>query len=480
MRFYPINTKNIIMLQKFYLLICLSWLAYHSNAQNSQWEGDWYGNIDAGLGKLPLVFHLQNENGIWTGSADSPKEKQFGLKFKSVEINQNRITIEFKDQPATYIGDLDEETQTIAGQWKQGQFFDLTLSRQPEKEEKPNRPQEPTVFDYEQQEAEVYNPKAKVKLFGTLSYPKNGKNLTTVLLISGSGAQDRDANTFEHKPFLLIADLLTRNGFAVLRMDDRGAGKSETNNKPMTTADVLQDVEFCVQWLRSQPQVNPAKIGLIGHSEGGIVAPMLAAKDKKIAFVVMLASLGVDGRTLSIQQSEEITYSAGFSPTLRAALKDVQTAILDLAIRKKNKDINLQELKKAIDPLVTGLTAEEKQMIGYSDEFLQASLPAINGAAFRYFLSIKPQEYLPKVKCPVLALNGSRDIQVKAAPNLAAIQTLLEKGKNPNFSCQLLPNLNHLFQTCQNCTLEEYAKLEETFSPAALEIILQWVKKWQK
>ncbi len=466
------------MLKKFYLLGCFYVLAYSLNAQNPQWEGDWYGTMDVGMIKLPLVFHIKQENGAWAGNMDSPKEKKFGLKFKSVEINQNRITIEFKDIEAAYIGDWEEESQTISGQWKQGQLINLNLSRQPVEEEKPNRPQEPTVFDYEQQEVQIYNPKAKIKLFGTLSYPKNGKNLATVLLISGSGAQDRDANMLEHKPFLLIADLLTRNGFAVLRMDDRGAGKSETNNKAMTAADVLQDVEFCVQWLRTQPQVNPAKIGLIGHSEGGIVAPMLAAKDKKIAFVVMLASLGVDGRTLSIQQVEEIIYAAGYPANLRQAIKDMQIAIIDLAIRKKNKNISFQELKSAMEPALAGLNAEEKQMLNYTDENIQSSLAAVNSHSFRYFLNIEPKKYLPKVKCPVLALHGSRDIQVKAAPNLAAIQTLLEKGKNPNFSCQLLPNLNHLFQTCQNCTLEEYATLEETFAPEALDVILQWVKKW--
>ena len=466
-----------MMLLKIYFFTLFCALAVCISAQNPDWKGTWYGVLRVGMNKIPLVFHIEQENGVWGGTMDSPNQSAFGMPFKSIEINQNRINIELKDIAAVYIGDWDEETNTIIGQWKQGQMLDLNLSRRPITEEKPNRPQEPTVLDYEQQEVEILNPKAKIKLSGTLSYPKNGKNLPALLFISGSGAQDRDCKIFEHKPFLVIADLLVLNGFAVLRMDDRGAGKSEKGEKDPTTADAVQDAAYCMEWMKKQPQINKDKIGLLGHSEGAVIAPMLAAQDKTVAFVIMLAGLGLEGKTVVLQQTEDMAYMAGAPADLCKKMREVNAVFFDLIARKKGKDIQIAELQTVVKQKFADISEEEKKRLNITDETLARILPALNSPSFRSFLAINPEKYLPKVKCPVLVLNGGKDVQVKANPNLSAIQTLLAKGKNADVTCQLLPNLNHLFQTCKTGAVSEYGEIEETFAPEALDIILQWVKK---
>jgi uncharacterized protein len=318
------------------------------------------------------------------------------------------------------------------------------------------------------------NNKFNIQLAGTLTSPKGKGPFPAVIMITGSGPQNRDEELMGHKPFLVISDWLTRNGIVVLRYDDRGFGKSQGNYAAATSADLATDAEAAFNFLRNNPNINSKAIGMIGHSEGGLIAPIVASSNSDIAFIVSLAGPGVTGQQVIIRQLQEISRLSGISDDQIKESTEEQRK--RFAILRKEKDNNKAEIKI----LAQYKEILEKKKISKEDsEKAVNQLKAQAGAStynwIRYFIITDPSLFWKKVKCPVLALNGEKDVQVAAHENLPAIEKALRSSGNNTIKTVQLPGLNHLFQHCDKGLPSEYGTIEETFSPEALKIISDWI-----
>lgn len=427
--------------------------------------GDWEGVLDVGAAKLRLVLHIaQQPNGSLQAKVDSPDQGATGLAVDAITFEAGVVRFEMKALQVVYEGKLSESGAEIAGKFTQaGASFPLTLKRGMTVAKRPQTPKPP--FPYRAEDVSYENKAAGIRLAGTLTIPPGNGPHPAVILISGSGPQDRDETLFEHKPFLVLADHLTRKGIAVLRVDDRGVGKSTGSFATATSEDFTGDVLAGVEYLKTRSEVDKRKIGLIGHSEGGSIAPAAAAKSSDIAFIVMLAGTGMPGDEILYLQAEMLNRAAGASAEVIARNREVQER--SFAIIKKEKDPAEAEkqLRAAYRELVKGDLPQQ----------LEAEIKRINSPWFRYFINHDPRTTLKQVKVPVLALFGERDLQVAPKENLAAVKAALEEGGNKRFRAEILPGLNHLFQTAKTGLVTEYGQIEETMAPAALELISGWI-----
>ncbi len=341
-----------------------------------------------------------------------------------------------------------------------------------------NRPQEPKApFSYNSESVSFVNSQAgNIKLAGTLTLPKDIKKPPIAILISGSGPQNRDEELMNHKPFLILADYLTSNGIAVLRYDDRGIAESEGDFKTATSFDFATDVEAAIEYLKTRADIDTSKIGLIGHSEGGLIAPIVASKNKDVAFIISLAGTGVDGREVILAQAWEIAKQMG---ALETTLKFNDTlSKIAYNIIKTETETDTAQIKLKI---ATNLKAYKKDIASspyafYINDQVIGKFTNIGANNwFTTFIRTNPQDYYSKTTCPVLAINGSKDLQVLPKLNLAGIKQALKNANNNDVTIKELEGLNHLFQTSETGNPNEYGKIEETFSPIALEIIKDWI-----
>lgn len=349
----------------------------------------------------------------------------------------------------------------------------------------PNRPQTPKApFPYVQRDVSYENLADHAKLAGTLTIPEVatfGKGPhPAVILITGSGPQDRDETIFFHKPFAVLADHLTRAGVAVLRVDDRGVGGSTSPKAGLeTTDDFAADVAAGVAFLRQQPEIDPKRVGLIGHSEGGIIAPMVAAKDSQIAFIVLLAGPGVNGQELLRTQVRASGLAGGTPMEQVDAIAPLHAKLIKLASEKAPEaDLRAAIVRTALAQM--GLDPEGPIPPELAAPFaagVDGQLKMLTSPWMQRFLTLDPREYLRKTKCPVLAINGGNDTQVVAGQNLFEIRQALKVAGNNNATVEVMPNLNHLFQTSKSGSLAEYNRIEETIAPSVLEKISTWVRK---
>lgn len=333
-----------------------------------------------------------------------------------------------------------------------------------------NHPQEPKPpFDYIVEDVTFENKQDNVKLAGTLSIPKNKENFPTAILISGSGPQDRNSELLGHKPFLVIADHLTKNGIAVLRVDDRGTAKSEGDYNKTGLQGFARDTESALAYLKTRNDINASKIGLIGHSLGGVIAPIVASKTDEVSFVVMLAGSGISGDKLMLLQKAMVERQMGVPETsIESGQQNIGGAyhiILDQTIPNDSLKPKLKSYFKT----AFGGMLPENQVNAIAS---QLTFPWLVD-----FIRFDPAVALSKTKCAVLAINGSKDLQVPADENLKAIDSILKANGNQNVKTQKLQDLNHLFQESETGLPTEYANIEETFSPKALEIMTEWIKK---
>ncbi|WP_316812969.1 alpha/beta hydrolase family protein [Pedobacter heparinus] len=340
------------------------------------------------------------------------------------------------------------------------------------------RPQDPKDFPYKQEEVTFTNPTGGHSLSGTLSLPANGKASKIVILITGSGPQNRNAELapYNHRPFLVLSDYLTRQGIAVLRYDDRGVGKSTGVFAKATTADFADDAEAAVNYIFSRADLKNMAIGLAGHSEGGMIAPIVASRNPKVKFVVLMAAPGIPVYQLYAQQIDNAMKLAG-TPADEAA-KKMATNLRIFTAMKDAAELPMEQaaltvelaLRKEFDLLpVEALDSETKATV------IQHTLSNYRTPWFRYFIGFDPAIYLTKVKCPVLAINGSLDFQVAPTENLAGIKTAMEKAGNKKFEIVPMEGLNHLFQKAATGAASEYGHIKETFNPAALQKISAWI-----
>lgn len=439
--------------------------------------GNWYGSLKVMGTELPIVFHLEEQNGQWTGTMDSPNQGAEGIPLSQVTYQKPDLSLEVGGGMINYSGTV--KGDQITGIFEQGGMtFFLNLSRTAAQPEEPHRPQQPKDNPpYESEDVVFNNPSAQIQLAGTLTFPQKevGPGYPTALLISGSGAQDRNETISQHQPFWVLADFLTRQGIAVLRVDDRGTGKSEGQFQGATSADFATDVAAAVAYLKTLPQIDPHKIGLIGHSEGGIIAPMVASKDTTIAFLVLLAAPGYDGAELLLQQNAALAKAGGATEETIKELKLINKKVYQIASEIENKTEAKEQIIKTLLPVYPESMNQEAKQSAAAAQSEQLTNPWMV-----YFLKNNPQDYLLKTHCPVLAIGGSKDLQVPAEENLSAIDSTLKKGGNTQVQTVVLPQLNHLFQTANTGLPTEYGQIEETFSPKALTLIANWILKEMK
>ena len=435
----------------------------------STWDLDntWMGSIDAGAIKLRIVFHVTSTPDGLAATMDSPDQGATGIPVTSVTREGLLLKLEMKQLDGKYEGRVSEDKTTIVGTWTQmGNSTPLVLKPLKDRAEAElKRPQNPAKpYPYQEEEVSYENKAQGDRLAGTLTVPPGKGPFPAVLLITGSGPQDRDESLLGHKPFLVLSDYLTRRGIVVLRVDDRGVGKSTGTFATGTTADFATDVEAGVEFLKTRAEVDPHKIGLVGHSEGGIIAPLVAARNHDVDFIVMMAGSGVPGAEILAEQTLLISEANGVSKEDAEKHAIEERELLAFVIKEKNSPTFKQDLRERLAGKV-------------EDPQLGAQLAALTSPWFGYFLAYNPAPALRQVKCPVLALNGELDLQVPAKQNLPAIRKALEEGGNENFEIDELPRLNHLFQTAKTGSPSEYSTIEETMSPAAMEKISKWIHK---
>ncbi len=439
----------------------------HKPAKPSDIDGTWLGALDTGAIKLRVVFHITNTEDGLMATMDSPDQGMKGLPVSKVTRDGAALKIEAQKLGGVFDGKIAAGLASIDGTWAQGGgSLPLALHRiKDESELELRRPQNPTKpYPYRDEDVTYENKVQNVTLAATLTIPPGKGPFPAVVLITGSGAQDRDESLLGHKPFLVLSDYLTRHGIAVLRADDRGTAKSTGNFATATTADFATDTEAGVAYLKARVEVDPHKIGLIGHSEGGVIAPMVAARNPDVAFIVMMAGVGVRGDELLVVQVQAIAESSG--ETHEEATKEAahEREILTLGETEKDDAALEKELKA-------------KMTAGESEAQIDAAIKVFKSPWFRYFITYDPATALRKVTCPVLAINGEKDTQVPAKQNLPAIQKALEEAGNKRFEVDELPGLNHLFQTAKTGAPAEYAQIEETISPVALDKMASWILK---
>jgi len=439
------------------------------SSENPQILGSWSGVLELGALRLTLTFDIA------AGSTAQFSCLEHGISDLPADVSwhDGAVTFKIAQLAASFEGLLNEENTEIAGNFLQhGGSFPLTLTKGEKTVFAPlARPQEPKPpYPYQEEIVKYPTPNADVSLAGTLTLPRSEKPCPAVILIAGSGPMDRNETIFGHSPLWVLADHLTRQGIAVLRADKRGIGASTGNFGLATTEDFFQDVLAGIAYLKTRKEIDSQKIGLIGHSEGGIIAPMVAANSKDVAFIVMLAGPAVKGQQIMCEQIAAVSRSLGMSQDVIEEQLSFQKKLF--SIIKKEPDLAAAEKKlhALIEKYVEALPDDQKESVAGA---FQMEIKQLNTNWFRYFLTYDPAPTLEQVTVPVLALNGTLDLQVSPKQNLPVIAESLSGNKDHTII--ELPHLNHLFQTCETGTLSEYATIEETFAPSALSIISAWI-----
>ena len=429
--------------------------------------GQWKGDLVVGSRKIPFVFHLElDADGDYSASLDSPSEGVYRIPVKSVSIDGREVVFALPVTSAEYVATLDDTGEVLSGTWKQrGASIDLVVERQSDVAET-RRPQEPVPpFPYNSVDAVFRNEEAGIILRGTVTFPDGPGPFPGVVLITGSGQQNRDEEIFGHKPFLVLADALTRAGIAVLRYDDRGAGESEgvESLADATSEDFAGDAMSAFQFLRELVGIDRDRIGLIGHSEGGMIAPGLAAISPEVAFVVLLAAPGFPGAELTAMQSVAILEASAVAESMIKVLDEANRRIYRTVLDNPDNDVAAEKVTE----IMKGLGMNQAQ--------IDAQLAGLLSPWYRYYLAYDPIPALESLDVPVLALTGTLDLQVPHEPNLEAIKTALAAAPTTLYRVEALDGLNHLFQTAETGLVEEYGQIDETFAPSALDIVVDWV-----
>ena len=445
-------------------------------------SGNWYGTLDAMGQKLPLVLHLSDSAGNWKGTLDSPKQKANDIQMSTVSVNGKKLRFTINKLQASYEGELND-SMVIRGKFKQGAFTaELSFNQQetPQLETKKLQdPKEPVP--YLQEEVSIQNPVGNFVLSGTLTHPVHTyvpDKVPCVILITGSGPQDRNEEILGHRPFLVLADRLTLSGYGVLRMDDRGTGKSEGVFNGATSADFATDIEAAIAFVKTLPYIDTQRIILMGHSEGGMIANMVAAKHPEVYGVISLAGPGVLGSTLLTEQQLLIAKSIGATENELNELKSFSLEFYPLLtmdsidqVRKNATDFLKKFIKKGKNNELKKSSKEEQE------EWIKLNLDAYVNPWMLYFLNYNPMVDLKNINCHYLALNGTTDLQVPAKMNLGAIASYCNPSAGKIKEIKALDGLNHMFQPSATGSPNEYGSNEITFDNTAIQEILNFLDR---
>lgn len=447
--------------------------------------GQWTGPLRIPTGAtLQLQITMQEAAGRRSATLDITTQNATGIPVERVEVKQDSVLLTISAIKASFAGRVAPDGQQWQGIWRQkGARLPLTLRRSAAATAAPtaaaaprsgkgNRPQEPVApFPYRSEEVQFSNQSAGVRLGGTLTLPTGKGPFPAAVLLTGSGPQDRDETVFNHRPFLIIADYLTQQGIAVLRFDDRGVGKSSGDSKNMTAADYATDAQAALAYLRTRPDINGKQVGLIGHSEGGTAGIRAAGQPQGPAFLVLMGTAGIPGGEVVVQQSLANARFKTTDPKILAGVEQRQRTLLAISQRVLDVQQAQQQMITALMPNIS-LPPEQTAQLRAAAAGQAAMMTT---PSFRFLLNDNPAQTLRAVKCPVLAIGGTKDMQVISKTNLASIEKALKTSGNRDVTVRELPGLNHMFQTAPTGALDEYGRIEETFSPTALRVLGDWV-----
>ena len=441
--------------------------------------GNWLGTFDIGGVKLRLLLKVEASGNGYAAKFDSIDQGANDLPIETITLVENKMSFTAPKFGMSYEGTVNEKNDEIVGTFRQGPASTPFIFKRVVEIPTISRPQDPKKpYPYNEEEVSYRNAADNVKLTGTLTIPRDGNaKHPVVVLISGSGTQNRDSLIAGHRPFLVLADHLTRSGIAVLRVDDRGAGGSDLGALTVTSENFMYDVLAGVELLKKRNDIDPKKIGLIGHSEGGMIAPLAAGHSHDIAFIVLLAGLGQSGDELIQMQTRLIQSASGMDPdTVSSAValtKNVNT-IIKAQIDEKAIE---QEVNAAIAKTIEPMNEAQRKNFAPVESSVRAFMPVYKMPWYRYFVAFDPATVFKKVHVPVLALNGELDLQVPWKENLDGIAAALKAANNKDVTVKSFPKLNHLFQTGKTGLPAEYGSIEETISPQVLDTITTWIRE---
>ena len=457
--------------------------------------GVWDGAVEVpGAGvqlRLRLQMTLEDDGGL-AATFFSVDQHNAAIPVEEIEVDGADVSMSMATIGGSYEGTLTEDGTKIEGTFTQmGNALALNLERATDGDAgdpdttaaAPRRPQDPEEpFPYHAEDVTYPNPDGGHVLAGTFTRPETGGPFPAVILVSGSGPQDRDEALMGHRPFLVLSDHLTRSGIAVLRFDDRGVGKSTGDFGSATSRDFASDALAGVAYLRGRDDVDPGKIGLAGHSEGGLIAPMVAAESDDLAFIVLMAGPGVTGERILYAQGALIAQANGATEEAVAKSRKQQETIFGILKAEEDPERASAEIEAVVRAALDEATDEERAQAGVTDEaslerVAQTQAAQLATPWFRYFLTYDPAESLERVTVPVLAINGEKDLQVPFEENLREIEAALKRGGNDRYEVHALPDHNHLFQRAETGSPSEYASIEETWSVESMELIAGWILK---
>jgi pimeloyl-ACP methyl ester carboxylesterase len=462
-------------------LFLVAVLAFTFSPAQKNIEGAWEGKLTIGNNSLRLVFHLKKEGDGFSGTMDSPDQGAKGIGLSKVELTNDTLLMEIASIGGKAIGRIVNDS-TIHGKWVQGMSLPLELKKvaAPSTVNRPQTPKPP--FAYTSEDVVYHHPAKSIQYGATVTIPNGAGPFPAMILITGSGPQNRDEELLGHKPFAVLADYLTKQGYVVLRVDDRGIGQTTGKMDSATSRDFAEDVKVGLDYLKGRQEVEKTKIGMLGHSEGGMIAQIVAAERPDVAFVISLAGPGQKIDELMLEQNKAVMLAAGtpneavdeYLKLYKSLLPAIVYAPSDSTAKLAATVLFGQWMKAAPRKTVvmtTGVTSE-KDIPNFVNRFTET----LRSPWFTYFLQYDPGPFIRKMKAAVLVLNGEKDIQVASKPNLDGWRASLAKSGVKKYDIVELEGLNHLFQHCTTCTIAEYGQLEETFAPEALEAIGLWLK----
>lgn len=465
--------KNILLILVFNILIL-------NGAVYSQIVGYWQGDLKSENSSLMIVLSITEKEGKLNSLLSIPQQMIIDHKNSKTNFSDNMLKIAFPAFQSELKASLSENGNQLIGKWYQnGDSLELVLDRKNEETVfKLSRPQTPLKpFPYIEQEISVINKKDKISLNGTLTIPDTLGKFPLLILISGSGPQDRNEELAKHKPFLVIADYLTRAGIAVYRYDDRGVGKSQGKFAGATTADFANDAECIVSFMAKHKNINPDQVGILGHSEGGIIAFILASRMRNLKFAIALAGVSIPCDQLLILQQAKIMSGSKVPEDIVEAYTTMNTRIYEMVKVEDRIDSAQKKALIIFDEVMSQFDETTLKKYSFNYALVKSIVAQTYEPWFRYFLKIKPSDYLSGMKTNVLALFGSKDVQVPAIENADFFNQYAKTSKGNIVESKTFNGMNHLFQKCKTGLPEEYAMNEETINPEVLEYLSLWIKE---